>query len=107
MAKRLDIKYNHTTSSSVSSSYCEGMRDSYMLQYGRLMLVNKTLYKFNGVVSENRIITKVKRQVVDKSKKAPDVDISRLVILGGTFEEIGGKDEAIGGGSQKVGSANK
>ena len=36
--------------------------------------------------------------------KIPDIDISRLVILGGTFEEIGGKDEAIGGGNQKVGS---
>lgn len=47
--------------------------------------------------------------VVSKTEdsKVPNIDVSRLVILGGEFKKIGDKDEIIGGGNQKVGSANK
>lgn len=38
-----------------------------------------------------------------KKTKMPNVDMSRLVELGGPFEKIGAEDESIGGGNQKMG----
>lgn len=36
-----------------------------------------------------------------------NVDTNIIVLLGGSFEEIGERNEAVGGGNQKVGSTNK
>lgn len=108
MVKRLEIRYSDTTSSTIDNNFLAGMRDYYMSRYGTRMSVvwggARTLYKFGGVTIETRTIRKKKTERVTMKNKIPDIDISRLVILGGTFEEIGGKDEAIGGGNQKVGS---
>lgn len=111
MAKRLDIRYSETTSASIDGNYLKSMRDLYMSQYGRRMLGwaggSSTLYRFDGIFIEARTIRRTKTKVVSQDRKQPDIDISRLVILGGPFEKIGERDEAIGGGSQKVGSANQ
>lgn len=50
--------------------------------------------------------TVVRSTTTREKAKTPNVDMSRLVILGGVFEKIGAEDEAIGGGNQKVGSGN-
>jgi hypothetical protein len=47
--------------------------------------------------------TVVRSTTTREKAKTPNVDMYRLVILGGTFEKIGGNDESIGGGNQKVG----
>lgn len=57
------------------------------------------------------ITTKQVKKVIvrerEKEKGKITLDESKVVQLGGPFEEIGGKDEDVGGGSQKVGSDNK
>lgn len=53
--------------------------------------------------------TVVNTKTVKTRTKAekPELDISRLVLLGGTFRKIGEDDEVIGGGNQKVGTDNQ
>lgn len=53
--------------------------------------------------------TVISTRTVRKKKKVEktNIDIARLVLLGGTFEQIGDEDESIGGGDQKVGTANQ
>lgn len=111
MAQRLEIRVSKTTSASIKGNYLNNMYDIYMSGHGRRMSPmwggSGIVYKFDGIHSENRILVKSKKSVKNKGFVKPDVDMSRLVILGGTFEKIGGTDEAVGGGSQKVGSSNK
>lgn len=105
MAKTLQITYSSTTSSSIGN--LNRYKDDYLASYGRFFALNNPLYKYGGtkdIIHKTQIVNKV---TIDKKAKTPDVDISYLVILGGTFEKIGEEDEAIGGGNQKVGSANK
>ena len=110
MAKRLEIRYSKTTSASIDGPYLSNMRGHYMSVYGRLMggslesLGVSTLYKFNGVKVQKRTLQKTKKKEAAVKTKTPDIDISRLVILGGTFEKVGEENEAIGGGTQKVGT---
>ena len=107
MAKTLEIRYSKTTSASIDSNYLKNMRDNYLAQYGRMMSVfggASTLYKFNGVKVQKRTLQKTKKKEVAVKTKTPDIDISRLVILGGTFEKVGEENEVIGGGTQKVGT---
>lgn len=53
--------------------------------------------------------TVISTRTVRKKKKVEktNIDIARLVLLGGTFEQIGDEDESVGGGNQKVGTANQ
>lgn len=53
--------------------------------------------------------TVVNTKTVKTRKKAEkaNMDIARLVMLGGTFRKIGEDDEVVGGGNQKVGTANQ
>jgi hypothetical protein len=114
MSQRLEIRYTDTTSSSIGGNYLRGMYSYYMSRYGRRMSWEYSgkdnppvMYKFNGMHAETRILVKKKKSVKNNGFITPDVDMSRLVILGGVFEKVGGKDEAVGGGNQKVGSDNK
>ena len=55
----------------------------------------------------NKTVVNTRTVKVRKQEEKPELDISRLVLLGGTFRKIGEDDEVIGGGNQKVGTANQ
>lgn len=56
-------------------------------------------------ITESVITTKTVR--TRKKADKTNMDIARLVMLGGIFRKIGEDDEVIGGGDQKVGTANQ
>ena len=104
MAKKLQINYWHTTSASIGSlSKYEGY---YLARYGRLITeAGGSLYKSGGLETDISRVSKTTKKTVTRKRIIPDIEVSYVVPLGGTFEKIGEDDEAIGGGNQKVGSA--
>lgn len=121
MAKTLTITVSkhvsaYDTDFHVDGSDCNAALDEYMKSHGSLLWIQtmpgyvgekrSVLYRYDGEIVKNNYMTKYVK--VSRSKKLvpPELDVSRLVQLGGVFQQVGDKEETTGGEEEKIGSKN-